>query len=60
MPSRLFDPEYWCQCAEQARAQADQMTNLQARQSLLGIAKGYEHLAERQAKLLHGGWKPNS
>jgi hypothetical protein len=48
MPSHLFDdPKHWRQRAEQARALAEQMSDLASREMMLGIVKDYEQLAER-------------
>ena len=47
MPDYLRRPEYWLARAEEARTQADQMSDERARRVLLGIAKNYEQLAEQ-------------
>jgi hypothetical protein len=48
MPSHIFDnPKHWRQRAEQARALAEQMSDLASREMMLGIVKDYEQLAER-------------
>ena len=54
MSSSLFNPKYWREKAEEARAQAEQMTDWRAKRSLLGIADNYEQLADRQAQLVAG------
>ena len=41
------DPEYWRKRAEDARAIAVQMTDPQTKAVMLGIAQGYEKLAEQ-------------
>jgi PAS domain S-box-containing protein len=38
MASRLFDPDYWRERAEEARARAEQMTNSDAKKTLLTAA----------------------
>lgn len=46
MPQR-FDPKYWRERAEEARAQAEEMHDPKAKRTLLGIAESYEKLAEQ-------------
>ena len=46
MPQR-FDPEYWRERAEEARAQAEEMHDAKAKRTLLGIAESYDKLAEQ-------------
>jgi DNA-binding ferritin-like protein len=41
------DPKHWRERAEEARARAEQMTDRDARQMMLGIAEDYEKLAKR-------------
>jgi len=41
------DPKHWRKRAEEARARAEQMTDRDARQTMLGIAEDYEKLAKR-------------
>jgi hypothetical protein len=43
----LNDPERWRQRAEQARAIADGIADPEAKRTMLGIAQGYERLAQR-------------
>jgi hypothetical protein len=50
--SHLDDPQYWRDRAEEIRTIAERMTNEQARQSLFGIVRDYEALAERAVKRL--------
>ena len=54
MPSPLGDPEYWRSRAEEARAQADQMRDPDAKRTLLNIAKNYDQLAEQAEAYLQG------
>jgi hypothetical protein len=51
MPTRLMDPAYWRSRAEEARAQASQQNDPQARQMLLDIADNYEQIAEQRERL---------
>jgi hypothetical protein len=46
-PSGTYDPEYWRQRAEEARAIAVQMTDPHTKAVMLGIAQDYEKLAKR-------------
>jgi hypothetical protein len=43
----INDPAHWRQRAEEARTIAEQMSDLQSKDSMLRIAKDYERLAER-------------
>jgi hypothetical protein len=43
----LNDPEHWRQRAEEARAIADGIADPEAKRTMLGIAQGYERLAQR-------------
>jgi hypothetical protein len=43
----LNDPEHWRQRAEEARAIADGIADPEAKRTMLRIAEGYDHLAER-------------
>jgi hypothetical protein len=43
------DPDHWRQRAEEARVQAEQMSDEQTRQTMLKIADDYEKLAVRAA-----------
>ena len=45
MQSTLPDEEYWRNRASEARAQAEQMSNPEAKRQMLRIAEKYEHLA---------------
>ncbi|HJT07065.1 MAG TPA: hypothetical protein VJ747_09075 [Stellaceae bacterium] len=47
MPSLWNDPEHWRSRAEEARATADQMHDLDSKRVMLGIAEGYDELAAR-------------
>ena len=42
-----FTLEYWRARAEEARVIADQLCHPQAKQSLVRVAEGYDHLADR-------------
>jgi hypothetical protein len=45
-PTHLDNPDFWRARADEARAQADQMRDQDAKQALLGIANVYERLAK--------------
>jgi hypothetical protein len=45
--SHIDDPKHWLARAKEARAIADEMKDLDAKQKMLGIAKDYVRLAER-------------
>jgi hypothetical protein len=45
----LNDPDHWHQRAEEARVQAEQMSNEQTKQTMLQIAADYDNLAVRAA-----------
>ena len=42
--------EYWHHRADEVRAMAEQMTDTDTRQTMLGIALSYEDLAQRQGR----------
>jgi hypothetical protein len=44
-PSMKDDPKHWRQLAQDARAAADQVSDPEAKKTLLEIADGYEQLA---------------
>jgi len=44
----LHEAEYWHHCADGLRAMAEQMSDADTRETMLGIAASYEHLARRQ------------
>jgi len=46
------DPKHWRERTEEARARAEQMTDRDARQMMLGIAEDYEKLAKRAEERL--------
>jgi hypothetical protein len=52
MPSFADDPAHWRKRADEARAMAEQMTDRDARQMMLGIAEDYEKLAKRAEERL--------
>jgi hypothetical protein len=41
------DPRYWRDRAKETRAKADQFKDPRTKRRMLGIAEGYERLAER-------------
>jgi len=47
--STLHDTEYWRKRAEEARAQAEQISNPEDKGDLLDIARAYDQLAELAA-----------
>jgi hypothetical protein len=48
MPSSYInDPKHWRERAEEARALAGQMTDPEAKATMLGIAEDYEKMAKR-------------
>jgi hypothetical protein len=53
----IHDPEHWRSRAEEARNIADQMADTHARDTMLGIAAGYDRLAERAAARMRTGPK---
>jgi hypothetical protein len=46
------DPKHWRERAEEARARACEVNDPAAKRQMLGIARGYERLAERAEKRL--------
>jgi hypothetical protein len=58
-PHYINDPGHWFKRAAEARAMADQLSDLQAKAAMLRIAEDYERLAER-AKARASGRAPNS
>ena len=46
MPDR-FSAEYWSARAEEARTIAERMKDKDTRNTMLGIVRSYEHLAQR-------------
>jgi hypothetical protein len=54
MPDKLMNnPAHWLNRAEEARANAHQMTDPESRRMKLDITAGYERLAERAERRLH-------
>jgi hypothetical protein len=45
-PTHLDNPDFWRARADEARAQAEQMRDYSAKQTLLGIPNLYEKLAK--------------
>jgi hypothetical protein len=45
VPSRIDNAKYWRDCADEARAIADQMADMESKKILMGIALGYAQLA---------------
>jgi hypothetical protein len=48
----INDPKHWRDRAEEARAHAEQMTDRDAKQTMLEIAEQYEMLAKRAEERL--------
>jgi hypothetical protein len=46
MPALLDDPEYWRSRAEEARVVAEQLSDPEAKRTMLRIATDYDRLAE--------------
>jgi hypothetical protein len=46
VPSKIFDAQYWLDRAEEARLQAEEMTQPAAKREMLLIAAGYRRLAQ--------------
>jgi hypothetical protein len=42
----IDDPSHWRQRAQEARAEADRLSDLEMKQTMLEIAAAYERLAE--------------
>jgi hypothetical protein len=47
MSDLLKDPSHWRERAEEARRLANQLTDPEARKTMLGIAEGYDRLVKR-------------
>jgi hypothetical protein len=47
MSDLLNNPKHWQERAEDARRVAEQMTDMEARKTMLKVAEAYTHLAER-------------
>lgn len=50
MTSISYDPAHWQERAEEMRAAAKEMTDAEAKETLLKIATDYDRLAERALK----------
>jgi hypothetical protein len=48
------DPKHWRNRAEEARTRAGEMSDPVAKRQMLGIARGYERLAERAEERSRG------
>jgi hypothetical protein len=46
MPALLDDPEHWRSRAEEVRAVAEQLSDAEAKRTMLRIATDYDRLAE--------------
>ena len=46
MPPRIYDAKYWLDRAQEARIQAEQMANPEARDGMMEIAARYLRLAQ--------------
>jgi hypothetical protein len=46
VPSKIFDAQHWLDRAEEARLQAEEMTQPAAKREMLLIAAGYRRLAQ--------------
>ena len=49
----INDPTHWRSRAEEARAIAEEMTDLEARAAMLRIADGYDRLATRRGQIVN-------
>jgi hypothetical protein len=47
MTSRTDDPKHWRDRAHEARTRAGELNDPEAKRQMLGIARGYDRLAER-------------
>ena len=45
----IYDIQHWRHRADEARAMADQITDLASREAMLQVAAGYDRFAERAA-----------
>ena len=53
-PNRINDPDHWRDRADEARAMAEQMGDLDAKKSMLRVAEEYEQLAQLAEERLRG------
>jgi hypothetical protein len=51
-PDRLDDPKHWRDKADEARAKAEDMVDVEARQTMERVAEEYEELADRAERQL--------
>jgi hypothetical protein len=54
-----YDPQYWRDRADRARAKASQVTDPRSERMLQGIAEAYERLADRVKQRLREPGKSN-
>ena len=54
MATLINNPRHWRECAEEARAHAEQMADAESRRTMLLISAGYDRLAERAEQRLRG------
>jgi hypothetical protein len=52
------DPEHWRDRAHEARTRAGQLNDPEAKRQMLGIARGYDRLAERAQERLRAASPP--
>ena len=51
-PGLTGDPKHWRDCAHEARTRAGELNDPEAKRQMLGIARGYDRLAERAEERL--------
>jgi hypothetical protein len=51
----MSNPQHWRDRAEEARSNAEQINDPEAKRMMLGIANSYERLAERAEERLRDG-----
>jgi hypothetical protein len=55
----INDPKHWLDRAKEARALAEQMTDPEAKRTMLKNASDYERLAQRAEERAAGRWPPS-
>ena len=45
-PNRLHDPKHWRDKADEARAKARELSDREARETMICVAEGYDRLAK--------------